>query len=111
MNYNQWTEKEDKELVSIVNDNLIRHSKRPVQWKGIKAMDNHSISSMKSRWSHVLNPRCEFDGYKYILRGSTLFDAPRVSKKKDKPKTTPVNKRVKVSRSLFWGLVKVTRYE
>ena len=41
----------------------------------------------------------------------TVSDMVAPTPKVDKPKTTPLNKRVKVSRSLFWGLVKVTRYE
>tara|TARA_Y100000385_G_scaffold267999_1_gene304625 strand:+ start:377 stop:907 length:531 start_codon:yes stop_codon:yes gene_type:complete len=46
-----------------------------------------------------------------VNTGKTPQNASTGIQKKDKPKTTPLNKRVKVSRSFFWGAVTVTKYE
>ena len=103
-----YTTTEERLLVKMINDHL--GSTGHVQWRKMETIPGRDTKSMSNHWQGIKKDY-RYNGNRYILRGSTLFDAPRVSKKKDKPKTSPVNKRVKVSRSFFWGAVKVTRYE
>jgi len=103
-----YTAAEERLLVKMINEHL--GSTGNVQWRKMETIPGRNTKSMSNHWQ-AIKKDYRYNGTRYVLRGSTLFDAPRVSKKKDKPKTTPLNKRVKVSRSLFWGLVKVTRYE
>jgi len=103
-----YTAAEERLLIKMINEHL--GSTGQVQWRNMETIPGRNTKSMSNHWQ-AIKKDYRYNGTRYILRGSTLFDAPRVPKKKDKPKTTPLNKRVKVSRSLFWGLVKVTRYE
>ena len=92
-----WTKAEDKRLVELVNQHITKDSKRPVQWKTMKRMENHTVAAMQTRFSKYMLPNYDFNGKRYT------------PKKKAMKKVS--TKRVKVTRSLFWGLVKVTRYE
>ena len=103
-----YTAAEERLLVKMINEHL--GSTGNVQWRKMETIPGRNTKSMSNHWQ-AIKKDYRYNGTRYILRGSTLFDAPRVSKKKDKPKTTPLNKRVKVSRSFFWGALKVTRYE
>ena len=103
-----YTAAEERLLVKMINDHL--GSTGQVQWRNMGQLAGRNTKSMSNHWQ-AIKKDYRYNGTRYILRGSTLFDAPRVSKKKDKPKTTPLNKRVKVSRSFFWGALTVTRYE
>ncbi len=106
-----WTQEEDKQLVDTINRNIYRDSKRPIQWKNIRPMKRHTTSSMQTRWSKYIQPNYDFNGYRYVLKGSTFFTEPKLLNKKTKAKVIYPNKRIKVSRSFFWGALKVTRYE
>ena len=108
MKHKPYTTTEERLLVKMINEHL--GSTGNVQWRKMETIPGRSTKSMSNHWQ-VIKKDYRYNGTRYILRGSTLFDAPRVSKKKDKPKTTPLNKRVKVSRSFFWGALTVTRYE
>ena len=108
MKHKPYTTTEERLLVKMINEHL--GSTGQVQWRNMETIPGRDTKSMQNHWQ-AIKKDYRYNGTRYVLRGSTLFDAPRVSKKKDKPKTTPVNKRVKVSRSFFWGALKVTRYE
>ena len=103
-----YTTTEERLLVKMINDHL--GSTGHVQWRNMETIAGRDTKSMSNHWQGIKKDY-RYNGNRYILRGSTLFDAPRVSKKKDKAKTAPLNKRVKVSRSFLWGAVRVTRYE
>ncbi len=103
-----YTAAEERLLVKMINEHL--GSTGNVQWRKMETIPGRNTKSMSNHWQ-AIKKDYRYNGTRYVLRGSTLFDAPRVSKKKDKPKTTPLNKRVKVSRSFFWGALTVTRYE
>lgn len=103
-----YTTGEERLLIQKLNENL--GSTGQVQWRNMETISGRNIKSMSNHWQ-AIKKDYRYNGTRYVLRGSTLFDAPRVSKKKDKAKTAPLNKRVKVSRSFLWGAVKVTRYE
>ena len=108
MKHKPYTTTEERLLVKMINEHL--GSTGNVQWRKMETIPGRNTKSMSNHWQ-AIKKDYRYNGTRYVLRGSTLFDAPRVSKKKDKPKTTPLNKRVKVSRSFFWGALKVTRYE
>ena len=108
MKHKPYTTTEERLLVKMINEHL--GSTGQVQWRNMGQLAGRDTKSMSNHWQ-AIKKDYRYNGTRYVLRGSTLFDAPRASKKKDKPKTTPVNKRVKVSRSFFWGALKVTRYE
>jgi hypothetical protein len=93
-----WTPEEEKQLVETINRNIYQNSKRPIQWKSIKPMERHTIPGMQTRWAKNIQPNMNFNGYRYT---------PKTKTTKKKVET----KRVKVSRSFFWGALKVTRYE
>ena len=93
-----WTATEDKHLVETINRNIYRDSKRPIQWKNIRPMERHTVAAMQTQWTKFIQPNYNFNGYRYTSKKNTV---------KRKVET----KRVKVSRSFFWGAVKVTRYE
>jgi len=103
-----YTAAEERLLIKMINEHL--GSTGQVQWRNMETIPGRNTKSMSNHWQ-AIKKDYRYNGTRYILRGSTLFDAPRVPKKKDKPKTTPLNKRVKVSRSFFWGALTVTRYE
>ena len=103
-----YTAAEERLLIKMINEHL--GSTGNVQWRKMETIPGRNTKSMSNHWQ-AIKKDYRYNGTRYILRGSTLFDAPRVPKKKDKPKTTPLNKRVKVSRSFFWGALTVTRYE
>ena len=103
-----YTAAEERLLIKMINEHL--GSTGQVQWRNMETIPGRNTKSMSNHWQ-AIKKDYRYNGTRYVLRGSTLFDAPRVSKKKDKPKTTPLNKRVKVSRSFFWGALTVTRYE
>jgi len=103
-----YTAAEERLLIKMINEHL--GSTGNVQWRKMETIPGRNTKSMSNHWQ-AIKKDYRYNGTRYVLRGSTLFDAPRVSKKKDKPKTTPLNKRVKVSRSFFWGALTVTRYE
>jgi len=111
MKYSDWTKREDEQLLQIVNSNLVRNSQRPIKWRQIKKMDNHSLQSMKSRWAHVLKHSYKYNGKKYVLKPSDHFSDPTVPKIRYKARTPLQNKRVKVSKSFLWGAIKIERYE
>jgi len=92
-----WTKAEDKRLVELVNQHITKNSKRPVQWKEIKPMENHTLAAMQTRFSKYILPYYDFNGNRYTPKNKAM---KKVS-----------TKRVKVSRSFLWGAVKVTRYE
>ncbi len=92
-----WTKAEDKRLVELVNQHITKDSKRPVKWKEIKPMENHTVAAMQTRFSKHILPYYDFTGNRYT------------PKKKAMKKVS--TKRIKVSRSFLWGAVKVTRYE
>jgi len=106
-----WTQEEDQKLVDIINRNIYRNSKRPIQWKKIRPMKRHTTSAMQTRWAKYIQPNYNFNGYRYVSKGSTLFIEPKPLNKKTKTRTIYSNKRIKVSRSFLWGALKVTRYE
>ena len=108
MKHKPYTTTEERLLVKMINEHL--GSTGQVQWRKMGHVGGRNTKSMSNHWQ-AIKKDYRYNGTRYVLRGSTLFDAPRISKKKDKPKTTPLNKRVKVSRSFLWGAVKVTRYE
>ena len=108
MKHKPYTTAEERLLVKMINEHL--GSTGQVQWRNMETIPGRNTKSMSNHWQ-AIKKDYRYNGTRYILRGSTLFDAPRVPKKKDKPKTTPLNKRVKVSRSFFWGALTVTRYE
>ena len=103
-----YTAAEERLLIKMINEHL--GSTGQVQWRNMETIPGRNTKSMSNHWQ-AIKKDYRYNGTRYILRGSTLFDAPRVPKKKDKPKTTPLTKRVKVSRSFFWGALTVTRYE
>lgn len=103
-----YTTAEERLLVKMVNDHL--GSTGQVQWRNMGQLPGRDTKSMSNHWQ-AIKKDYRYNGTRYILKGSTLFDAPQLSKKKDKPKTTPLNKRVKVSRSFLWGAIKYERYE
>lgn len=108
MKSKRYTTAEERLLVKMVNDHL--GATGQVQWRNMGQLIGRDTKSMSNHWQ-AIKKDYRYNGTRYILKGSTLFDAPQLPKKKDKPKTTPLNKRVKVSRSFLWGAVKVTRYE
>lgn len=93
-----WTKAEDKRLVELVNQHITKDSKRPVQWKEMKPMQNHTVAAMQTHFSKHILPYYDFNGSQY-------------TPKKKASKKRVSTKRVKVSRSFLWGAVKVTRYE
>ena len=103
-----YTTAEERLLVKMVNHHL--GSTGQVQWKNMSAISGRDTKSMSNHWQ-IIKKDYEWNGKRYFLRGSTLSSRQKPSNKKAKPKTTALNKRVKVSRSFFWGALKVTRYE
>ncbi len=108
MKHKPYTTAEERLLVKMINDHL--GSTGQVQWRNMGHITGRDTKSMSNHWQ-AIKKDYEWNGKRYVLRGSTLFSQPKLPNKKDKAKTTPLNKRVKVSRSFFWGAVKVTRYE
>ena len=103
-----YTTGEERLLIKMINQNL--GSTGQVQWRNMGQLAGRDTKSMSNHWQ-AIKKDYRYNGSRYILRGQTLFDAPQLPKKKDKPKTTPLNKRVKVSRSFLWGAIKYERYE
>tara|TARA_R110000782_G_scaffold131795_2_gene223670 strand:- start:2345 stop:2671 length:327 start_codon:yes stop_codon:yes gene_type:complete len=104
-----WTKTETELLVMRVNENLSKSG--TVRWRNIPNIAEHPIQSMKNKWSSDLRPLHDFNGRRYVLKQSNLFDRVTPTPKVDNARRAPLNKRVKVSRSFLWGAIKFERYE
>jgi excisionase family DNA binding protein len=65
MNY-PWTKKEEALLVDMVNAASEKYAGR-INWREMKEIGNHTISSSQTRWSRNLKPLHIWNGKRYVL--------------------------------------------
>ena len=106
----RYTKQENEKLLEAVNA-AISLCGNYIQWSGVRTIEYRTIASMQSQWSRYLKRDCTFNGRRYVLSQSNLFDRVTPTPRVDNARKAPLNKRVKVSRSFLWGAFKFERYE
>lgn len=114
---NPWLEQDELELIKVANKNLYPSGR--VIWAKInRSVAGHTPTSCQTHWNRTVKHKCTYDGNKWRLNQSNLFDKVTPIFDVENTKKTPQNastgvlpKRVVVKKSFLWGAFKFERYE